>query len=50
MKIIEKHQIEIENMYNMNKTGFSIENIKEVYIMINKELQTKYQIHLEHQE
>ena len=44
-EIIEEHQIEMENIYNMDETGFSIGNIKETYIMINKKLQTKYQMH-----
>jgi len=50
MEVIREHQIEVENMYNMDETGFSIGNIQGAYVVVNKELQTKYQVHPGRQE
>jgi DDE superfamily endonuclease len=50
MEVIKEYRIEIENMYNMDETGFSIGNIQGAYVVVNKELQTKYQVHPGRQE
>ena len=34
-KIIEKYNISLENMYNMNESGFSIEEIETSKYIIN---------------
>src|SRR6266496_5940606 len=50
MEVIREHQIEVENMYNMDETGFSIGNIKGAYVVVNKTLQTKLKAHPGRQE
>ena len=38
---ISEYQISVENMYNMDETGFSVGNIDGAYVVVNKTLQTK---------
>ena len=38
---IAEYQISVENMYNMDETGFSVGNIDGAYVVVNKTLQTK---------
>ncbi len=47
---IVEYQITVENMYNMDETGFSIGNIKGAYVVVNKTLQTKLKAHPGRQE
>jgi DDE superfamily endonuclease/Tc5 transposase DNA-binding domain len=47
---IAEYQISVENMYNMDETGFSIGNIKGAYVVVNKTLQTKLKAHPGRQE
>jgi hypothetical protein len=42
---IAEYQISVENMYNMDETGFSIGNIKGAYVVVNKTLQIKLKAH-----
>ena len=37
---IAEYQISVENMYNMDETGFSVRNIDGAYVVVNKTLQT----------
>jgi len=38
---IAEYQISVENMYNMDETGFPVGNIDGAYAVVNKTLQTK---------
>ena len=40
-----KYQITIENMYNIDETGFSIGYIKATKVVVNKNFKTKRQAH-----
>jgi len=44
MELIRENQIVTENIYNMDETGFSIGSIQGAYVVVNKDLQTKYQV------
>jgi len=49
-KTITTYQITVENMYNMDETGFSIGCIKAAKVVVNKTLKTKRQAHPGRQE
>jgi len=49
-KTITKYQITVENMYNMDETGFSIGCIKAAKVVVNKNLKSKRQAHPGRQE
>ena len=42
-KIIEKYDISLENMYNMNENEFSIEEIETSKYIINANIRQKFQ-------
>jgi len=42
-KIIEKYDISLENMYNMNESEFNIEEIETLKYIINMNIQQKFQ-------
>ena len=43
-ELIRENQIATENIYSMDETGFSIGSIQGAYVVVNKDLQTKYQV------
>ena len=47
---MEEHQITMENIYNMDETGFSVGNIDGAYVVVNKTLQTKLKANPRQQE
>ena len=50
VQTITERQISIENMYNMDETGFSIGAIKGAQVVVDVNLHTKYQAHPGRQE
>ena len=44
-KTIEEKNIRIEDMYNMDETGFSIGSVQDSRVTVNKALKTRYQAH-----
>ena len=42
-KTIKEKNIRIEDMYNMDETGFAIGVVQRSYVVVNKELKTRYQ-------
>ena len=49
-KIFNEYNINLKNMYNMDKSGFSIGMINVIYIIIKKQLRIKYHAQLGQQE
>ena len=49
-KTIEEKNIRIEDMYNMDETGFSIGSIQDSHVIVNKASKTRYQAHPGRQE
>jgi len=41
-KTIKEKNIRIEDMYNMDETGFSIGVVQRSYVVVNKESKTRY--------
>ena len=50
VQVITERQISVENMYNMDETGFSIGDIKGAQVVVDTTLLTKYQAHPGRQE
>ena len=49
-KTIEEKNIRIEDMYNMDETGFSIGTVQDSRVVVNKASKTRYQAHPGRQE
>ena len=49
-KTIEEKNIAIENIYNMDETGFAIGAVQRSYVVINKQSKTRYQAQPSRQE
>ena len=45
-KLVQKEKIKQENIYNIDKSGFSIRTIESTCTIIDLTLCTKYQVHL----